>query len=70
MKLFFDENLSPRLVKLLSHEYPGSSHVRFVDMVGSADGRIWNYCEENNFTIVSKDTDFRSVVLRKVFHQK
>jgi predicted nuclease of predicted toxin-antitoxin system len=30
-----------------------------MDMVGSPDENIWNYCKRNGFTIVSKDTVFR-----------
>lgn len=59
MKLFFDENLSPRLADILAHEYPGSTHVRNAGMRGADDSRIWDYCKEGDFVIVSKDTDFR-----------
>lgn len=59
MKLFFDENLSPRLVKTLAYEYPGSSHVRNENMRGTTDANIWEFCRKNNFIIVSKDTDFQ-----------
>lgn len=59
MKLFFDENLSPRLVDTLTHNYPESTHVRNENLRGADDTRIWNYCKENDFVIVSKDTDFR-----------
>lgn len=61
MKLLFDENLSPRLVKLLKEEFPESKHVRDVDLRGAFDSRIWEYCRENNFVIVSKDSDFREM---------
>ncbi|HLR32375.1 MAG TPA: DUF5615 family PIN-like protein [Fodinibius sp.] len=59
MKLFFDENLSSTLVQHLSQQYPMSSHVRDAQLVGRADNRIWDYCKEHDFIIVSKDTDFR-----------
>ncbi len=59
MKLFFDENLSPALAGHLSQQYPGSSHVRDVQLVGQTDNRIWDYCKKHDFIIVSKDTDFR-----------
>lgn len=59
MKLFFDENLSPSLVNILYNRFPDSTHVRNVNMRGATDLKIWNYCKENDFTIVSKDTDFR-----------
>lgn len=64
MKLLFDENLSPKLVDALAHEYPESTHVATVGMRGLTDHKIWDYCRLNGFAIVSKDTDFleRSIV--------
>lgn len=59
MKLFFDENLSFKLTHLLENEYPGSIHTRDEEFQGASDDRIWEFCKEHNFIIVSKDTDFR-----------
>ena len=59
MKLLFDENLSPKLVRLLERDFPGSTHVEALELRGSADERIWAYARENGFTVVSKDTDFQ-----------
>jgi predicted nuclease of predicted toxin-antitoxin system len=59
VKLLFDENLSERLVRELTSEYPGSSHVRSIGLRGEDDSRIWDYARLNEFAIVSKDTDFR-----------
>jgi len=39
MKLLLDENLSPRLVHLLSDRYPGSRHVHDCGL-GAADDSI------------------------------
>lgn len=64
MRLLFDENLSYRLVGLLTDVYPGSAHVREVGLLGAEDLRIWAYASEHGFLLVSKDTDFyqRSLV--------
>ena len=59
MKLLFDENLSPRLVQLVSSGYPGSVHVREVGLRGHVDDDLWAFARATGFTIVSKDTDFR-----------
>lgn len=59
MKLLFDENLSPKLVGLLQAEYPGSTQVRDVELVGQPDSRIWDHARNNGFVIVPKDDDFR-----------
>lgn len=59
MKLLFDENLSHKLVAVLTSEFPDSAHVRDVGLRGAEDQRIWDYARTRGFTIVSKDTDFR-----------
>ena len=59
MKALFDANLSPALVKTLGPQFPNSAHVRDVGLRGATDDDIWNYAKAHEFTIVSKDTDFR-----------
>jgi predicted nuclease of predicted toxin-antitoxin system len=61
VRLLFDENLSPRLVRLLADEFPGSAHVREVGLLGAADLRIWEHARERGLIIVSKDNDFRQL---------
>lgn len=58
MKLLFDQNLSPRLVDLLSDLYPNSAHVSLVERGRALDVALWNYASENGYTIVTKDADF------------
>ena len=64
MKLLFDENLSPRLPEVLAEVYPGSTHVHFCGLESAEDSIIWEYAKKNDFTSVSKDSDFqeRSVI--------
>ena len=64
MKLLFDQNLSFRLVELLSDCYPGSEHVRDVGLADADDAVVWAHAAEHSVTIVSKDSDFhqRSLV--------
>ncbi len=66
MRLLFDQNISPRLVRLLSDVYPECSHVHYLDMGTASDTEVWNYAAEHEYTIVSKDADFhqRSLLLR------
>jgi predicted nuclease of predicted toxin-antitoxin system len=40
MKLLFDENLSPRLPRLLAEQFPDSVHVRDCGLKGAPDGAI------------------------------
>ena len=59
MKLLFDQNLSPRLVRLLAAEFPGSLHVRDVGMATAPDPAVWAYADALGMVIVSKDSDFQ-----------
>ena len=59
MKLIFDQNLSPRLPRLLLTLYPGSLHVRDLGMKDASDSMIWNHARNHGFVIVSKDSDFQ-----------
>ena len=61
MKLLFDANLSHRLVDSLSDRYPGSTHVRRIDLEEASDSAVWRYARENGFTIVTKNGDFRQM---------
>jgi predicted nuclease of predicted toxin-antitoxin system len=65
VKLLLDENLSPRLVELLTDLYPGSAHVHQCSLGSSDDAAIWEYAKANDYTVVSKDSDFeeRSILL-------
>ncbi len=61
MKLLFDHNLAPRLVRDLEHVFPGSRHVRNVELDEADDRQIWEHARDQAFVIVSKDDDFRQL---------
>jgi predicted nuclease of predicted toxin-antitoxin system len=63
VKLLFDENLSPKLTNCLSDIFPNSLHVRDVGLKASDDPLVWDYAKENDFMIVSKDTDMHDLSL-------
>lgn len=63
MKLLFDQNLSPRLPKLLADLFPGSVHVRDIGLRDAPDNSIWDYAQKHGFAIVSKDSDFQQRAL-------
>ncbi|MDX9767995.1 MAG: DUF5615 family PIN-like protein [Ectothiorhodospiraceae bacterium] len=60
-RLLFDENLSRRLVTLLSDCYPDSTHVDNVGLHGRPDGDVWLHARDHGFVLVSKDNDFRQL---------
>ena len=64
MKLLLDENVSDRIVQRIADLFPGSTHVKSVDLKEADDRIIWDWAKEHGFAIVSKDTDFyqRAVV--------
>jgi predicted nuclease of predicted toxin-antitoxin system len=62
-RFLLDENLSPRLASALSEQFPGTVHVRDVQLKGESDHQIWSFAGENGYTIVTKDDDFRGLSL-------
>ena len=58
MKLLFDQNLSPRLVRRLTDLYPDSNHVYLIGLDTAPDPIIWEYARDNDFIIVTRDADF------------
>jgi predicted nuclease of predicted toxin-antitoxin system len=61
MKLLFDQNLAPRLVRSLADIYPDSLHVRDTGMAEATDKEVWEYAKQNDLIIVSKDNDFQQL---------
>ena len=48
MKLLFDENLSPKLPRLLATLFSGSEHVRECGLLGRSDEEVWEYARAND----------------------
>jgi predicted nuclease of predicted toxin-antitoxin system len=63
MKLLFDQNLSHRLVDRLDDLYPQSTHVRDVELQRATDQEVWEFAEEEGYTIVTKDSDFNEMLV-------
>jgi predicted nuclease of predicted toxin-antitoxin system len=62
MKLLFDQNLSFRLPSLIADILPAAAHVRDFGMTSADDGAVWDLARDQQFTITSKDDDFRERV--------
>lgn len=62
MKLLFDEHLSHKLVSKISDIFPNSKHVKELKLQSESDLKIWKYAKNNEFVIVSKDSDFVDIV--------
>jgi predicted nuclease of predicted toxin-antitoxin system len=61
VKLLFDQNISFRTVNLLRISFPDAAHVKDFDLQYSTDKEIWNFAKDNNFTIVTFDSDFNDI---------
>src|SRR5881296_1636614 len=57
VKLVFDQNLSHRLVKAFTAEFPDRPTCGTLDWRKRRMG-FWDYAKQNGFVIVSKDSDF------------
>ena len=63
MRFLVDENLSPKIVRLLDHRFPGTIHVSTAGLAGSGDEVIWRYARDNSLVVLSKDSDFNQRAL-------
>ncbi len=63
MRLLFDENLSPTLVKRTA-DFATSQHAREVGLLGADDLVVWRWAKAGGYAIVSKDIDFTDLAVR------
>jgi len=63
MKLLFDQNISYRIVKKVSDRFPGCLHVSSCGLNDADDSDIWAFAKQNNYTIVTSDSDFYDLAL-------
>ncbi len=70
MKLLFDQNISFRLVKLISDLFPDSKQVRELELENSTDFEIFEYAKRNDYAIVTFDSDFCDLNIIKGFPPK
>jgi predicted nuclease of predicted toxin-antitoxin system len=58
VRFLIDENLPPSLKSHLADLFPGSVHVREIELAHSPDLSIWEYAKAFKFAILTKDGDF------------
>ena len=61
MKLLFDQNISFRVAKKLQSHFSGCLHVSDCKLNDSEDPYIWEYAKNNDFAIVTFDSDFYDI---------
>jgi predicted nuclease of predicted toxin-antitoxin system len=70
VKLLFDQNLSPKLVKRLADLYPDSNHVYHLGIDLVPDKEMREYAGREGFVIVTKDSDFSDLCILLGFPPK
>ena len=65
MKLLLDQNLSVRLVAVLDDAFPNSSHTSLEGLERAPDHEVWQFARENDFMVVSKDSDLIHISLAR-----
>jgi predicted nuclease of predicted toxin-antitoxin system len=61
MKLLFDQNISFRITRKLQNYFSGCCHVSDCKLSDSEDSEIWAYAKQNDFVIVTFDSDFYDI---------
>jgi predicted nuclease of predicted toxin-antitoxin system len=62
MKLLFDQNLSPKLVRIFAESFTGSKHLMDLNLEIANNSIVWQFAKTEGFTIVTKDNDFNNLV--------
>ena len=62
MRLLFDQNISFRILKMLSENFAESSTVKSEGLIDKSDFEIWTFAKQNNFIVVSQDNDFYDIL--------
>jgi predicted nuclease of predicted toxin-antitoxin system len=61
LRLLVDQNLPPRTARVLALRFPGTLHVRDVELASAPDDAVWHFALEHGYTVASKDSDFREL---------
>jgi predicted nuclease of predicted toxin-antitoxin system len=70
MKLLFDQNISHKILASLPEQFSGSTTVKKEGLINAFDLHIWDYAKNNNFIIVTQDSDFNDLNTLKGFPPK
>ncbi len=65
VKLLFDHNLLPKLVRRLADLHPDSSHLFLLGMDQAADDLVWKWARQDGYTIVTKDSDVSRILVAR-----
>ncbi len=65
MKLLFDQNISFRIIKKIEDIFQDSEQTKRLNLDKASDFEIWKYAKNNNFCIVTFDSDFIDISVLK-----
>ncbi len=64
MKFLVDNQLPPALARLIQSELAAeATHVADIGLRDATDAELWSYASANGEILISKDEDFRNMVL-------
>ena len=58
MKILLDQNISFKLVNKIKEIFDVVNHIKDFGLLDTKDIEIWNFAKNNNFSIISFDSDF------------
>lgn len=61
MKLLFDQNISYRIIGKISQYFSGSKHISECGLMNCSDSEVWEYAKNNDYSIVTFDSDFYDI---------
>ncbi|MCB9235573.1 MAG: DUF5615 family PIN-like protein [Bacteroidia bacterium] len=65
MKLWFDQNISFRIIRKIEEIFPDSEQVRRLGLENYSDIQIWTFAKENGYSIVTFDSDYFDIASLK-----
>jgi len=65
MNLLFDQNISFKIISKIEDIFPNAKQVKDVGLMDRSDLDIWNFAKNNNYCIVTFDSDFYDLSLVK-----
>jgi len=61
MKFLFDQNISHRILRLVSKQFAGYTTAKKEGLINAKDKDIWEFAKTNNYVIITQDSDFNDL---------
>ncbi|MDQ3395525.1 MAG: DUF5615 family PIN-like protein [Bacteroidota bacterium] len=70
MRLLFDHNISPNIVKQPEEIFPDANRCAILGLENSSDIQIFEYAKKHDYALVTFDSDFVDLNVVKIFPPK